>query len=40
MGLTDVEWRRGGAFALAQLGLEQDALDALGPELMKELAQS
>jgi HD-like signal output (HDOD) protein len=37
MGIADADWRRGSAFALAQLGLEQDALDALGKELMKEL---
>ena len=38
MGLLDPEWRRGGAFALARLGVEQEALDALGRDLMKELA--
>ena len=38
MGVTDAEWRRGGDFALKQLGIEQDALDALGKELMAELA--
>ena len=40
MGITDLEWRRGGAFALAQLALDQAELDQLGPELMKELAQA
>jgi HD-like signal output (HDOD) protein len=40
MAVTDAEWRRGGGFALAQLGLDQDALDALGRELTKELASS
>lgn len=38
MGLADAEWRRGGEFALAHLGIGQDVLDALGKELMKELA--
>jgi HD-like signal output (HDOD) protein len=40
MAVTDAEWRRGGEFALAQLGLEQGELDALGRELTKELASS
>lgn len=38
MGLNDPEWRRGGAFALARVGLAQDDLDAMGKDLMKELA--
>lgn len=40
LGVTDSEWRRGGEFALAQLGLDQGALDALGDELIKELASA
>lgn len=38
MGLNDPEWRRGSAYALARIGLTQEALDAMGKDLMKELA--
>jgi hypothetical protein len=38
MGLNDPEWRRGSAYALARTGLTQEALDAMGKDLMKELA--
>jgi HD-like signal output (HDOD) protein len=38
MGVNDPEWRRGASFALARLDLAQDALDAMGKDLMKELA--
>jgi HD-like signal output (HDOD) protein len=37
MGVTDAEWRRGADFALARLGIGQDALDAMGKVLMQEL---
>ena len=38
MGIRDAEWRRGSEFALAQLDIGQEALDAMGKTLMKELA--
>ena len=38
MGLTDPDWKSAGDFALAQLNVDQEALDALGKDLMKELA--
>lgn len=38
IGMVDPEWRRGGEFALACLGVSAGELDALGGELMKELA--
>lgn len=38
MGVNDPEWRRGSAYALARTGLTQEALDAMGKDLMKELA--
>ncbi len=38
MGVTDAEWSRGSEFALAQIGLAQDALDAMGKDLMQEFA--
>jgi HD-like signal output (HDOD) protein len=37
-GVVDAEWQRGGAFALAQLGLDASELDALGAEIMREVA--
>jgi len=35
-GRVDPEWKLGGAFALARLDVTQEALDAIGSELMKE----
>ena len=38
IGMVDPEWRRGREFALAQLGVSAEELEALGGDLMQELA--
>ena len=38
MGVADAEWRLGGEFALARLGMAPEALEAMGRDLMEEFA--